>query len=98
MLALNQVLSIFDLVIILACIGYFTAVIQKITILRLKDNVDLQIGRICLEISVVIVSFVHIYNKINHPQNILMTDMCSKVMDIGEKDAEVINYIYALLS
>ena len=98
MLALNQVLAFFDVVIILACIGYFTAVVQKITVLRLKDNVDLQVGRICLEISVVLVSSVYICNKINNPQNSLVTDKCSTVMDIADEDAQVINYIYALLS
>lgn len=77
MLSLNQILSFFDIVIIAACIGYFTAVVQKFTIMRLKDNVDLQIGRITLEISVVLVSFLYIYIKMINPQNTMVTDKCS---------------------
>lgn len=41
MLNLNQILSFFDIIIILACVGYVTAVVQKLTVMRLKDNVDL---------------------------------------------------------
>ena len=98
MLALNQILSFFDIVIILACVGYFTAVVQKLTVMRLKDNVDLQIGRISLEISVVLVSLVYIYIKFTNPQNNMLTDMCSTVLTISPDEAGEVNYVYALLS
>jgi hypothetical protein len=98
MLALNQILSFFDIVIILACVGYFTAVVQKLTVMRLKDNVDLQIGRISLEISVVLVSLVYIYVKFTNPQNNMLTDMCSTVLTISPEEAGEVNYVYALLS
>ena len=66
--------------------------------MRLKDNVDLQIGRISLEISVVLVSLVYIYIKFTNPQNNMLTDMCSTVLTISPEEAGEVNYVYALLS
>lgn len=82
MLTLDQIFGLFDIIIILACVGYVTAVVQKLTVMRLKDNVDLQIGRIGLEISVVLVSLLYIYIKLINPQNSMLTDICGQVVTI----------------
>jgi len=39
-------------------LGYLTAIIQKFTILKLKDNVELSVSHLCLEFSVVAVTVV----------------------------------------
>ena len=44
------------MLIIISGIGYFTAVVQKFTILKIKDNVHLSIGHLVLEITLVVVS------------------------------------------
>lgn len=67
LLTISGVLGLFDNIIILCCIGLFTALVQKITVMRMKDNVELQVGRVGLEASIVIVSCVYLYIKIRNP-------------------------------
>jgi len=46
------------MIVLASGIGYFTAIVQKFTILNLKDNVALSISHIFLEMSVVAVSVI----------------------------------------
>jgi len=43
-------------VVMVSGLGYFTAIVQKFTILKLKDNVELSISHLGLELSVVAVT------------------------------------------
>jgi len=60
-----------------AGLGYFTAIIQKFTILKLKDNVELSLSHLALELSVVAVTVICFFIKMNDVQNHLITDTCS---------------------
>ena len=50
--AVNQ----FSIIVLVAGVGYFTAIVQKLTILKLKDNVELSVSRIMLELAIVVVT------------------------------------------
>lgn len=66
LLLLGQVVNIFMFIVMVSGIGYFTAIIQKLTILKLKDNVELSLSHLSLELSVVAVSAICAYINFNH--------------------------------
>ena len=47
-------------------LGYLTAIVQKFTILKLKDNVELSVSHLCLEFRVVAVTVLCAMVKINN--------------------------------
>ena len=55
------------LFVVVSGLGYLTAIVQKFTILKLKDNVELSVSHLCLELSVVAASVLCLYIQItNH--------------------------------
>jgi hypothetical protein len=78
-LQMNNLISILNALVIFTCIGYLTAVIQKFTVLRLKDNVQISIGHIALEISIVVVSAIFIIMNSDNPKNELITKTCKEI-------------------
>lgn len=79
-------------------LGYLTAIIQKFTILKLKDNVELSVSHLCLELSVVAVTIVCVLIQLNYDQNHLITDTCSSVATYSNQDKEVIGFVFSLLA
>ena len=64
-------------IVMVSGIGYFTAIVQKFTILKLKDNVELSLSHLALEFSVVAVTALCVIIQANNSQNYLITDTCS---------------------
>jgi hypothetical protein len=90
-------ISLLNILVIISCIGYLTAVIQKITVVRLKDNVQLSIGHIMLEFSIVCVSAVFIFMNAQDPTNKLITDTCAKYVTLGGDEIKEIDYVTAII-
>ena len=84
--------------VMLSGLGYLTAIFQKFTILKLKDNVELSVSHLCLELSVVAVTIVCVLIKYNNEQNLLITDTCASVAEYSAKDKEVIGFVFSLLA
>lgn len=63
MLSLGSTLATFDNIILVAGLGYFTSIIQKMIVVKLKDNVQLSMGQVALEVTIVIVVVLYQYNK-----------------------------------
>lgn len=59
MLRVYQVIQLFQIIVIFNGIGFLTAIIQKLAITRLRNNVQLSYGRLCLELSLVITSVIN---------------------------------------
>jgi len=78
--SLENIIAYFYVVVLITGIGYFTSIIQKLTIFKLKDNVSLSAGRLFLEGSIVVTSVIFLIMEIRNPSNPLITDICSKVM------------------
>lgn len=93
-----ELVNILNAVVIFSCIGYLTAVIQKITVVRLKDNVQLSIGHILLEIVTVAVSVLFIIMNAQNPSNALVSNTCSQYLSMSAEDTTNVNYIFAILS
>ena len=55
-------------------LGYITSVLQKLIIMQLKDNIDISIWRVLLEISIVGSSVYTFSAAMSRPQNTLITD------------------------
>ena len=79
-------------------IGYLTVIVQQLTILKLKDNVELSVSHLCLEISVVLVAAICFLLQHNNEQNHLITDTCSQVADYSDLDKQTIGFVFSLLS
>mgnify|MGYP006104558027 CR=1 FL=1 len=56
LLLLGTAVKYFIYFVMISGIGYFTSIVQKFTILKLKDNVELSVSHLCLEFSVVLVA------------------------------------------
>ena len=74
----SEIFNILYVIILFSGVGYLTAVIQKLTIVRLKDNVQLSFGHMMLEIAIVIVSVCFILLSSSNPENALISDQCSQ--------------------
>ena len=79
-LMLFNVIEIFTITVLVSGVGYFTAIIQKFTILKLKDNVELSYSHLILEFSIVVVTVLFFMMKMTTDSNPLITDVCSQVM------------------
>jgi hypothetical protein len=98
LLLFGKVINIFMFFVMISGLGYFTAIVQKFTILKLKDNVELSISHLCLEFSVVAVTVVCLLISINNDQNTLITDKCSAVAEYTGDEVKLIGYTFALLA
>lgn len=98
-LALAEVVGIIGTLVIFSGIGYLTAVIQKFTILRLKDNVHLSLGHLLLEITIVVVSAFYMAMEFSKPSNDFLSENC-KAAGTTHTNAQVsqIDYAYSLIS
>lgn len=98
LLLLGQVTNFFFRFIMISGLGYFTVIIQQLTILKLKDNVELSLSHLFLQISIVLVSAVCFMIQFNNEQNHLMTDVCSQVADFSGEDKQTIGFVFSLLA
>jgi len=78
-----EFLSILYGLVFFSCIGYFTAVIQKITVVRLKDNVQPAYGHILLECAIVVASGIYIVMNASNPSNTLISDTCKQHINLS---------------
>jgi hypothetical protein len=78
----NEIYGILYVIVLFAGVGYLTAVIQKLTIIRLKDNVQLSLGHMLLEIAIVIASGCFIILNTDNPQNSLVSDQCKNHVEL----------------
>ena len=76
-------MSTFSIIVFVGGAGYLTAIVQKFTILKLKDNVELSISRILLEASIVVVTVLFGIMFISTERNTMITDVCSQVMQFN---------------
>jgi len=69
--------------VLFSCIGYFTAVIQKITVVRLKDNVKPAYGHMLLECAIILASAAYISMDSLKPSNTLISTTCNEYMSLS---------------
>lgn len=86
------------MIVIISGIGYLTAVVQKFTILKLKDNVHLSIGHLLLEITVVVVSIFYTIMLLQKPSNDVLSEACKGHATFTGAEAKSIDYAYGLVS
>ena len=98
MLAMFTCLEYFDLIVKFAGVGYFTAIVQKLVVKNLKNNVELEKGRLFLECSVVIATVVYEIFKLSEPRNPLISRSCTDYVDLTADQTDRIDYIFAILS
>ena len=75
-------------------VGFLTSIIQKIIVWKMRDNVELNVARIFLEIGLVVASFLFIRKEITDERNTLISDKCATVVDISMKEKENIDKTY----
>ena len=97
-LLINKLFYALIYVLIFNGLGYLTGVIQKLTIIQMKDNIDISPWRIFLEISIVFSSAYTFQAAVSRPQNNLITNQCTRVMEIDPVDIEKVSFIYSLVS
>jgi hypothetical protein len=74
---IDTALSIIFDALIFTGIGYFTSIVQKLVVIKNKDNVDPQIGRMILE-GAILATIISTYVAMGQrPQNSLIYDNCS---------------------
>jgi hypothetical protein len=95
---LSNVIDYFSYIVLVSGVGYFTSIVQKFTILKLKDNVDLSISHLLLESSIVAVTVIFTLMKFQTKPNTLITDVCSQVMQFDAAQVSQIGTVYAFVS
>ena len=83
---MNGILDILYGIVIFSGIGFFTAVIQKITVVRLKDNVQPAYGHILLEFAIVVASAIYIAMISQNPSNTLISTTCKTHINLTSED------------
>lgn len=78
--AIYQTASILNILALIYLCGMATSVIQKLTILRVKDNVQFDTGQIFIELSGAAISLLFILSFANPPTTRIMSDSCDKVL------------------
>mmetsp|Transcript_11821 Transcript_11821/g.18206 ORF Transcript_11821/g.18206 Transcript_11821/m.18206 type:complete len:143 (+) Transcript_11821:432-860(+) len=66
-LAMNFIFSI---------VGFTTAIVQKFMVLHLRDNVELAVGRICIETTIVVTSILYTQMYMKNNENTLFSTAC----------------------
>lgn len=82
----------------MSSVGYFTSIVQKLSVYKLNDNADLRAQELMIEIFISITSALFVVLKYQEPHNPLITDMCSEKIDITDLEKDQIDFVYALLS
>jgi len=98
MLTLGSYVSIFNFIVLVSGIGYFTSIIQKFTVMRLKDNVQIAFGQLFLEFTIVIVTVLFTINNSGDVRNSLVTDTCRDYINVNEDQKQSVDYVFALIS
>ena len=98
LVTINTLFNICNYVLLFNGLGYITSVLQKMIIIQIKDNIDISLWRILLELSIFFSSVYTFSAAISRPQNTLVTDQCQNVMEIDEATKEKAAFIYALIS
>ena len=94
----GKIVSALNPIIIFGGVGYLTAVIQKIAVVRLKDNVKLSMVHILLEVGIVICTGLFVVIDTSNPSNELLTDHCSEFVAIDAEQAATIDYAFDIIS
>lgn len=84
MISINDLVTKFIMINTVAGIGYFTAVIQDIVIIRLLNNVKLNLFSLVLQSSIFIVSILLLIMNINLPHNDALTNVCAPYLDLTQ--------------
>ena len=89
LLEINSDMMALSLLMYFAAAGFLTAICQKIIILRFRDNVELQTGRILLEMAIVVSSTMYIMIVLGNSSNTLITDICAGYADFQGMDQNI---------
>jgi len=91
-----KIVLFFSNVLIFNTIGNLTSVIQKFLTFKFRDNVTLQVKQMVLEGSIGVVGIIFIIMYSTTRYNTMITDECSKVVDITGADTDTINKIFTM--
>ena len=72
--------SILNTIVIISGFGYVTSVVQKLTVLRLKDNIHISIGHFLIEVSIIAISVIYMIMNANDPTNEVIIDKCKPML------------------
>ena len=53
-------------------------------VVKLKDNVQLYLGQVAIEISIILVMALMEYNKLSMPRNTLISETCSDYVSLDD--------------
>ena len=80
MTTLRETLSVFNQLVMIGGLGFLTALIQKLTVLRLKDNVQLSYGQLLIETGIVVTTvLLYMVNSYAPLSNVVSTNCLSQV-------------------
>ena len=97
MTALMSTISVFNQLIFIAGLGFFTSLIQKLTIVSLKDNVSLSLGHLVAELAIVITSILNYLLAQRIPEDNMISEKCQTVKAMSPADATNVDYVYMIL-
>jgi hypothetical protein len=63
-----------------------------------KDNIEISVFVLLLELCIVLSSSYTVICIFNRPMNPLIVDYCLQVMEINDKDADIVSSTYGLIS
>jgi hypothetical protein len=98
LLSIQKYMNVFQLLLFINTVGYFTSAVQKATIISMKDNIDISVVRVLIDVMVVVSSVYTLLCLLSRPQNPLIAERCSEVMTINARDKEVVGFMYGILS
>lgn len=99
----TNVLNVYDLIdkfilfTTVTGVGYLTAVIQDLSIIRLLNNVKLNLFSLLLQFSIFIVSSMLLIMKINIPENNALTVGCKDYVEITALQTKMLNSGYSII-
>jgi hypothetical protein len=97
MSTLMSTINVFNQLILIAGLGFFTSLIQKLTITSLKDNVQLSRGLLIVESAIVIISVMNYLLSAHIPTDNIVSDTCSTVIPLTDLQRSNVDYVYMIL-
>jgi hypothetical protein len=94
---LKGIIGVFNALIMVTGVGYLTAFVQKLSVMRIKDNVQLARGQVMLEFSIVISSTLLIWLDQSVNYNDIVSRKCASVMSLNDSQVAAANYVYSIL-
>jgi hypothetical protein len=91
-------IGMFYMLVLLLTVGMFTSTCQKILVFRTKDNVTLSVGLILLEMSIFAAGLLFIFSSTSEINNTLISDVCSKQMDMSAMEKNGVDKAFSLLN